>query len=225
MRDSLTLPQALFLLARDDATGKPVGNYNRYIQPAGALTELMMIDRLKLRQGKKAIIDVQDTAPTGSAYLDAVLSQIAASAKSRSMQHWVTRLAGRRGRVDLIGQELVSKGIIEKVPTKFLGIFPVTRWRPLRTSIKTSLKGQMSKVLFTETAKPDEWTGSIIALASSGHLLKRNFDRSQLRAYKKHIKSIVRGEWASASAATDAVKAAKAAITAIMAAAAIGVSS
>ena len=65
MTHRLTLPQALFLLARDDATGKPLGHYNMYIQPAGAITELVMMERLELMDDKWPKLNVLSTAPTG----------------------------------------------------------------------------------------------------------------------------------------------------------------
>ena len=98
MTHKLTLPQALFLLARDDATGKPLGHYNMYIQPAGAITELVMMERLELTDDKWPKLNVLSTAPTGSPYLDAVLERIAASHRPRTMQHWVGRLAHMKQR-------------------------------------------------------------------------------------------------------------------------------
>lgn len=208
----LTIPQALFLLARDNATGKPLGNYNSYIQPAGALTELVMMGHLALRPGRKAVLDVVSTAPTGSEYLDTLLMSMAASKRAHGMQHWVSKFSCKRGRIRMIGEELVAKGIVEEVPAKYFGLFPVTRWAVRRQGPKLKLHADMSKVLFTENSRPDDWTGAVIALANAGHLLKRNFDRNKLSMHKDHIKQVVKDEQLGANAAKAAVKAIQAVI-------------
>jgi len=114
MQKQLTIPQALFLLAREDESGKPLGHYNMYIQPAGAITELVMMERLELTDDKWPKLNILSTAPTGSPYLDAVLERIAASARSRTMQHWVGSLAHMKNRKHMIGEELVKKGLVEE---------------------------------------------------------------------------------------------------------------
>ena len=214
MTHKLTLPQALFLLARDDATGKPLGHYNMYIQPAGAITELVIMERLELMDDKWPKLNVLSTAPTGSPYLDAVLERIAASHRPRTMQHWVGRLAHMKQRKRMIGEELVAKGLVAEQPDTIWGIFPVTRWPIVRSGPKQTLKTSMEKALFQEGAKLDERTGTIIALANAGHLLKRNFDRSRLRTHKAHIKNLVKGKWATAIAARKSIEAVQAAIAA-----------
>jgi len=214
MTRQLTIPQALFLLARDDVTGKPLGHYNAYVQPAGALTELIMMERLSLRPGRKAILDVVNTVPTGSEYLDTLLYRIAASSHPRSMQHWIGKFSPMRGRVRMIGEELSAKGLVEEIPAKYLGLFPVTRWVQCRAGPKLRLQSDMEKSLFSDLASPDEFTGVIIALTNAGHLLKRNFDRSQLRIHRAHIKRLVKGDWPSAEAARKSIEAVQAAIAA-----------
>ena len=72
----------------------------------------------------------------------------------------------------------------------------------------------MEKALFQEGSKLDERTGTIIALANAGHLLKRNFDRSRLRTHRGHIKKLVKGNWATAIAARKSIEAVQAAIAA-----------
>ena len=214
MTNKLTLPQALFLLARDDATGKPLGHYNMYIQPAGAITELVMMDRLELTDDKWPKLNILSTAPTGNPYLDAVLERIAASHRPRTMQHWVGSLAHMKQRQRMIGEELIKMGLVEERSEKVWRIFPVTRWPIVRSGPKQALKISMEKALFQEGSKLDEWTGTIIALANAGHLLKRNFDQSRLRTHKAHIKKLVKGNWATAIAARKSIEAAQAAIAA-----------
>ncbi len=214
MTHALTLPQALFLLGRDDATGKPLGYHNRYIQPAGALTQLVMMGRLSLQPGRYGVVDVLSTAPTGSHYLDTILARVAASSRPRHMQHWISCLSGMRGRVRMIGEELAAKGIVEEIPDKILGLFPVTRWVQRRAGPKLSLTSDMMKILFNESAEPNERMGSIIALANAGHLLKRNFDRARLRENKAHIKRLVKGKWPGAEAANKTIQAVQASIAA-----------
>lgn len=213
MREKLTIPQALFLLARDDETGKPLGNYNSYIQPAGALAELIMMERLAIRSGRKAILEVLDDSATGSAYLDTVLGRVAASSHPHTIQRWVGKLYGMRGRVRMIAEELVAKGVVEDVSRKWLGIFPLSRWKMRSTGPKRQLKSDMSRILFRDSSEPDEWIGTVIAIANAGHLLKRNFDREDLRMHKAHIKGVVAGDWPAAGAAKQAIQAAIAAAT------------
>ena len=214
MTHKLTLPQALFLLARDDATGKPLGYHNAYIQPAGAITELIMMGRVKMGSGRKAALEAVNTAPTGSLYLDTILARIADSSRPRSMQYWIGKLCHMRGRIAMIGDELAAKGLVESVSAKKFGIFPVTRWPQRRAGPKMALTSNMIKVLFNDGAQPDERMGSIIALANAGHLLKRNFDRTRLRENKAHIKRLAKGKWPDAEAASKSIQAVQASIAA-----------
>lgn len=207
MAHNLTIPQALFLLARDDRSGKPIGNYNGYIQPAGALAELILRERLVLLPGRKARVRVTDDRPTDDTYLDAVLVRIAKSRRQRTLQHWVGKLQCMKGRVRLIGADLARQGIVEEVTHRYLGLFPVTRWRLARAGPKNSLKSDMSRILFAENRTPDEWTSTVITIANAGHLLKRNFNRTHLRQHKKHIKAIIKDDWPAASAAAKAIQA------------------
>lgn len=223
MTQQITIPQALFLLSRHAETGKPKGNYNAYIQPAGALTELIVQKRIALRGAKKPIVHVIDTSPTGSAYIDSLLSDLTTSSRQRRMDHWVSKFSHKRDRVQTLGRELVAKGIVEEMPDKILGLFPVTRW-PLRsTRVKTKLMSDMSRVLFGTGDIDDEFTYAVIALANAGHLLKRNFDRDALRANKARIKDVTSGNFpgsVAAKQAIDAANAAAAASTVVIAAAA-----
>jgi hypothetical protein len=223
MQKQLSIPQALFLLARDDERGKPLGYYNKYIQPAGAITELVMMERLELTTDKWPKLTVLSTTPTGSPYLDAVLQRIAASRKPRTMQHWVSSLAHMKNRIQMIGGELVKRGIVQAQADKIWGIFPITRWPIVRPGLKHALKTNMETALFQEGAEFDERTGTLIALANAGHLLKRNFDRRKLRMHKAHIRKLAKGEVATAIAARKSIEAVQAAIaaTAVVSASAV----
>lgn len=203
---ALTLPQALFLLSRDDETGAPRGSYNNYIQMGGAIAELVFQDRVNLREDRRRTIDVVNPAPTGSPFLDMVLDRVASS-EPRSIQSWTDKLSRMSGRIETLGQELVALGAVHRRPQKALGLFPITRWPQNAPRPKKALLDGMASMLFDPTAPFDMRTGTVIALANAGHLLKRNFDRAALRAHKPHIRDITRGDWPAAEAAGKAIEA------------------
>lgn len=214
MTTTLTIPQALFLLARDDETGKPKGNYNNYIQAGGAMAELVLQNRITLSADRKRRVTVRDASPTGSVFLDAVLARLSKSPRPRTLQHWVSRLSSMSGRVEMIGDELAALGAVERQSLHMFGLFPVTRWPARNGQTKGRLLAEMSGHLFNEHSAINERTASIIALANAGHLLKRNFDRDLLRQHKSNIKSLTRGDWPAAKAARDAIDAVNAAVAA-----------
>lgn len=223
MATDLTIPQALFLLARDAETGRPRGYHNRHIQPAGAIAELVLRGHLRLQPGRNPRVELVEAGPTGSPYLDRTLERIAASPRPRRIDHWVMTLSGMRGRVHMIGDELVALGHVRKVPAKRFGIFRVTRWPMPTPRAKTRLMSDMTRLMFNETTDIDERTGAIIALANAGHLLKRNFDRAELRTGKPRITHITKGNWPGRETTHAVVRAAHATIAAMAAAASIGV--
>ena len=210
----LTLPECLFLLARDDMSGRPLGNYNRYIQPAGAIAELQHMGRLKISQDRKMTVSVVDPGQTGNAYLDAVLQEIASSSRLKSTKHWVRRLSRMKGRIQLIGQSLADKGLVEEVRMNWLGLFPITRWPQTRAGPKTLLKEKIGMLLFEQSTRQDPKISVLVALASSGHLLKRNFDRRRLREHKAHIRNITRRNQPIARAVSKVIEEAQAAVAA-----------
>lgn len=204
---NLTIPQALFLLAREDQTGKPLGNYNSCVQPAGAIAELVIIERLALRSGRDGIVDVVSTSPTGSPYLDKILSEVSASVRPRRVQYWISHFYGRRDRIVLIGEELVAKRIVEKVATRRFALFPVTHWRLLRPGSKRMLLSTMETILFDQNKVPnDKRVGTIIALAISGRLLRHNFPRALLRTHRHRISALAQGDWPISVAITQALE-------------------
>ena len=221
MSVQLTLPQALFLLARDDETGRPKGNYNGYIQLGGAIADLVAMGRLSLDEHPKPKVSVENTKLTGDAFLDTVLARIAASQKSRKLNDWVGRLHNMKGRVGLVGKSLEALGAVNAIRRKRLGLFPSTRWVQHDPSIKTALLEDMKHLMFSDAAPIDERTATIIGLANSGHLLKRNFARSALRRRRLQIREIVEANRPTAQASRQAIEAVDASIAAAAAVATV----
>lgn len=210
----LTIPQALFLLALDDESGRPKGNYNNYIQAGGALAELILHETITVQTGRKAYIEIAGSAPTDSPFLAAVYDRIAASKKPITLQRWVSKISCIKGRKHLLGHEVERMGAVRESSQRILGLFPVTRWPQMSPALKQALLDDMSNLMFDPVSEINPHTASIVALANAGHLLKRNFDRNELRASKARITAIKKGDWPAAEATRKTIAAINAAIAA-----------
>jgi hypothetical protein len=112
-----------FLIAYDVPKSKLASSSHRvHLVRAAILAELLLHGQLQDQNGTKAHAT---GARTGDPILDAVLDQIAASAKPRSWQHWVTDKAGRS--YSATRDRLADRRVISAAEGRVLGLFP--KWQ------------------------------------------------------------------------------------------------
>jgi hypothetical protein len=120
----LNLPQAFLLLATNDTTGKPdIPVFALRTTTAGAiLAELDLIGAIEL-QGKR----VKATGASPETDLQHELELIRGKSRPHAPKRWVSMLEGR-AEVQRIYEGMASRGIVEHVGEKHLGLFRTVRY-------------------------------------------------------------------------------------------------
>jgi Golgi phosphoprotein 3 (GPP34) len=212
------LSEALVLLALDDERGTVGMNASGtlgYGLAGAALLELLFQGRVTI-EAKNVVI--ADGTPTGDDILDDALSEVAASRRPRSAQHWVGHLQGRipHHRDRLIAR-LVARGILQHEEDHILGIIPRQRYPQADGSAEADLRTRLRAVAL-EGAAPDGFTAPLLRLIQACRLDGTLFTREERKRAKERIKEISRGD-VMGKAVADAIASVEAGITAAVIAA------
>jgi len=152
----LNLPQAFLLLATNDVTGKPdIPVFALRTTLAGAiLAELDLIDAIEL-QGKH----VKATGASPETDLQHELELIRGKSRPHTPKRWVSMLEGR-AEVQRIYEGMASRGIVEHVGERHLGLFRAVRYpekdhapeAALLEKIRAALSGPPSNLEVPDTS-------------------------------------------------------------------------
>ena len=152
----LNLPQAFLLLATNDATGKPdIPVFALRTTLAGAiLAELDLIDAIELH-GKH----VKATGASPETDLQHELELIRGKSRPHTPKRWVSMLEGR-AEVQRIYEGMASRGIVEHVGERHLGLFRAVRYpekdhapeAALLEKIRAALSGPPSNLEVPDTS-------------------------------------------------------------------------
>lgn len=152
----LNLPQAFLLLATNDTTGKPdIPVFALRTTLAGAiLAELDLIDAIEL-QGKH----VKATGSSPETDLQHELELIRGKSRPHTPKRWVSMLEGR-AEVQRIYEGMASRGIVEHVGERHLGLFRAVRYpekdhapeAALLERIRAALNGPPSNLEVPDTS-------------------------------------------------------------------------
>ncbi|MET3952814.1 GPP34 family phosphoprotein [Arthrobacter sp. UYEF36] len=155
----LSLPQAFLLLATNDKDGKPeVPVFALRTTLAGAiLAELDLLGAIEL-QGK----NVRATGAAPPTDFQRELELIRGKSRGHTPKRWVSMLEGR-AEVQRVYEQMASRGIVEQVGEKHLGLFKSTRYperdhgpeAALLQKIETALSGAPSAPAKPEAEAPD----------------------------------------------------------------------
>ena len=155
----LSLPQAFLLLATNDNDGKPaVPVFALRTTVAGAiLAELDLLGAIELR-GK----NVRATGAAPQTDFQRELEQIRGKSRPHTPKRWVSMLEGR-AEAQRVYEQMASRGIVEQVGEKHLGLFKSARYpekdhapkAALLQKIEAALSGAPAEPARAETEAPD----------------------------------------------------------------------
>jgi Golgi phosphoprotein 3 len=211
----LSLAEELLLLAIDDESNRvPMAQSSKldYVLAGAVLMDLLLTDRLRFADGKLA---VADASPTGDAVLDDALTKLERSAKPRSPQHWVNRLAGDHLR-DRVIDELVQRQIVRREEHHILGIFPANRFPTEDPTPEQAVRARLRAVLL-EGREPEPRDAALVALLKAGDLLGAVLSKEERHRAGERVKELTRPA-AVGKATTQTIAAVEAAADAVMAA-------
>ena len=154
-------------------------------------------------------------AVTGSGSEHPVLARahavISASPKLRSAKSWVGRLPGElKPLTGTVAAPLVERGVLTEQRSKFLGLFPSTRFPETDPGPERLLRSRLSAVLLGDR-EPAERDALLLGLLVPLDLVGGLVEKDQRRTAKTRAKEIAKGGVAG-TAVPDAVREIQAAV-------------
>ncbi|MGH3915945.1 MAG: GOLPH3/VPS74 family protein [Pseudonocardiaceae bacterium] len=198
----LILAEELLLLALHDEKGS-----TGFTQIDPGLAGALLVDLGRLgavRSEGKELAVVTDSVPQHPV-LGRAHAAISASAKRRSAKSWVGRLPGElKPLTATIAASLVDRGVLTEQRSKFLGLFPSTRFPEANPEPERALRSRLRAVLLGERA-PTTSDALLLGLLVPLDLVGSLVDSDQRRTAKKWAKEIADGGIAG-TAVSDAVR-------------------
>ena len=210
---SLRLHEEVLLLALRDEKGTiATGAWYAFAIGGAVLAELVFERRVSIDDDKKALVTVIDDNPIGDPLLDECLEKIATAKRRAQGRHWVGRFARTPKLRDRVANELCAKGILRADESTVLLIFRRKTFPEINPRPERQLVERLRRAIFGDaTVQPR--TAVLVALANGTNLLRIPFESKRLKARKKRIERLCRGE-SIGRATKEAVQAAQAAMVA-----------
>jgi hypothetical protein len=208
----LCLHHELALLVLDDSKGTFEGSMYQYGFAGAIMSELLLQGYIEVTDDKDSLVSVKVNKPTGDSIMDEVLDKVAESAKPRTLQYWVSQIAGLKNLKQRIADQLCELGIVSQQEGKVLWLFTRKIWPELDGSYEDAIRKRMADAMFSESTQPDDRTAVLIAFANSSGVMNTNFASVELRQHAARVKTICEGKLLAAGATQDAIAAVQAAI-------------
>lgn len=208
----MTLTEDVVLLLLGPGTGRAVVDGTSFDRVIGGALLLDLAARERITadgDGAGARLVVVDASSTGDALLDTALARLD---KPRKAQKAVELLA--RGARGPVLERLVEGGLVRRVPTRLLGVLPVTTWPPTDPGPAGELRGRVAAVL-RDGARPDQHLALLISLVHAVKAEHKIVDGPR-RALRARAAEVAEGDWAG-QAVRKAVQAVQASVAAAVA--------
>jgi golgi phosphoprotein 3 len=157
----LCLHHELALLALDDSKGTFEGNMYVYGFAGAILSEFLLQGVISASDSKEQIVTVLDSQPLGDPIMDEALGLITSSDKPRTLQYWVSKIAGLKDLRGRIAEQLAELGIVTKQDAKFLWFFTRTVWPEFDGSYEDAIRKRMSESMFSVDNQPEPRTAAL----------------------------------------------------------------
>jgi len=196
MSHKLAIHEEFMLLALREETGTfRTSRPDEYSLAAAILSELLLNKYIELddsRKKNKLVIPVKSSG-TGNQILDESLQKINEAKRRGSLKTWVVRIANIKKLKHRIARELCHKSILRTDEDKVLLIFTRKIYPELNPHPELELVERLRDVIFTDSdnVKPED--AILIALAKQNGLLRKKFDKQELKSRKDRIKMISEG--------------------------------
>lgn len=209
----LTLPEEILLLMLNDDTGRNMASLPAYLAAGAGLAELTFSGHLTTAgEGRKArFAFVPGTEDPSDPFLSRIMARLKEKGIDTSPQNLVSRIAQTKAIMDLLISRLVDRGILRREKKKVLFVFTHTTYPTADPAPEAELKSRLRTTLFTSgPVSPED--AVLITLANAGGILRRNFDKQELKERKARIKEITSGANLAAGATRQAIEAVQAAV-------------
>ena len=213
----LFLHEEIMLLALRDEQGTVVGGTHYSFALGGAiLAELLLQERVKVDDSRrKKLLTVKSARRIGDPLLDECLGKVKSAKRRASLQTWVGRFAGIKQLRHRVALALCERGILRADEDTVLLIFKRKVYPELDPKPERELIERLRQAVFTYTNELDPHTVVLAALAHGSGILKVVFDKKKLKARKKRLEQLTKGNVAG-KATKEAIEAMQAAVVAAM---------
>jgi golgi phosphoprotein 3 len=228
---SRRIHEEILLLGLDDDKGKVEARASStltYALAGAVVAELCLLGDLTLKhERKKVFVQANATGGTGDPVLDDCLGTIRVAKRRKQAKDWIAFFASKHQLRHRVADELVQKGILDRVEGKILFLFRSRRYPESDPRPERLITERLRDAIFDDAASIDDRTAVLVSLAHAAKLLPIKFPKRDLRRRKAHIEAIARGDAAGTAtrAAIEAAEALGAAIAASTAAAAAAAAS
>jgi len=188
------------------------------------LSELLLAGKISVTDDKKKLVDTLEAPESGDPVLDEAYERISAARRRRSASRWVSGLAGIPRLRHRIAEGLCRRGILRDSEEKILLLFTRKVYPTIDAVPERKLIERLKNAVLGDGERLDPRLAVLVALAHGTGLLRVHFDRRTLRARKKRLERLTRGDLVG-GATRDAVVAAQTAVIAATIAATAAASS
>lgn len=173
-----------------------------YPLAATLLSELILHKRIEIDEvkKKKMLVNLIDSTPIGEPLLDEALQKIKDAKRRSSLKSWVWRLSRIKKIRRRTALQLCKRGIVRESEDKVMLIFKRKIYPELNPQPERKLVDRIHEAIFTNGSSVDPRVAIIIALAHHTRLLRKNFDKRNLKPHKKRIKQIAEGQLTAGAA-------------------------
>jgi golgi phosphoprotein 3 len=181
--------ETLFLLAVDDEEGNVLESVVKVLEPAlagGVLAELVLLNRIKLEDGR---ITIKDESPTNQPILDKMLYAIQEMGRLRKLKYWINTLTYEK-LLEEVGQCLVEAGALVRKKKKLRLVVPFGEGQDKQVSAKYGLKNRLREIVL-EGQTPDQCELVQLALLYECDMVTLVFTRGERKAANKKIKALI----------------------------------
>jgi hypothetical protein len=194
--NSLRLYEEILLLELDDEKGTTPLDSSLALGMGGAmLAELVMTGHLAIDQDKKKHVHrVVGARRLSDPILAEALALVKAAKKPKKAQDWVQKFSGMKDLKNRVARGLVKKGVLKEGTDKVLLVFSRTIFPESNPGPERELRQRLEQAIFTDTRDVAPETIVILSLAKATGLIKKLFDKKELKARKQRIEDLASGQ-------------------------------
>ena len=191
---SLFLYEEIMLLALRNEKGTFATAYVEYAVAGAILAELLLEGRISLDDTRRKLVNMHNLRRTGDPIINECITKLKTAKRRASLATWLRRLA-RIGKLrHKVARQLCKRRIVRAREDTILLLFARRVYPEINPQPEKEIIERLRKAIFTSSKEIDPRTVVLVSLANGAGLLGQAFDRKKLRAQKKRIESIVKGE-------------------------------
>lgn len=158
-----------------------------------SLAELARLGNL---EGAGKSVTYAGSSSAGDPMLDEVLDAVIEKGLPSSLHSLVGSIPRKMKKLgNRLMEKLESDGFIRMEQGRFIGIFPYVRYGVIRKSEHEKLIGELKDIIMKEERQTDPQKALLVAMLLTCGVLRRLFDREELKQAGPALKKVGKGEF------------------------------